>query len=316
LENGNKTIAIAGLGKIALDQHVPAIANTSGFRLAATLSRNTSLEDIPGFTTWETLRATGPRLDALAICTPPQVRMELAYLALEVGLDVLLEKPPAATVAEILALKAAAKRQGRVLFASWHSRHARAVPAATAWLADKKIRKITVTWRENVRQWHPGQSWIWQPGGLGVFDPGINALSILTAILPAPLAADLHVTAADLEVPENCATPIAARLTLAAPGGLEASADFDFRQTGIQTWSIDIETDSGHLALQAGGADLFLDGQPQPNDPNRGSEYEELYRYFARLVQSRRSDVDISPLVLVADAFLLGRQIPTEAFHD
>ena len=103
MENGNKTIAIAGLGKIALDQHVPAIANTSGFRLAATLSRNTSLEDIPGFTTWETLRATGPRLDALAICTPPQVRMELAYLALEVGLDVLLEKPPAATVVGLTA---------------------------------------------------------------------------------------------------------------------------------------------------------------------------------------------------------------------
>jgi D-galactose 1-dehydrogenase len=44
---------------------------------------------------------------------------------------------------------------------------------------------VNVIWREDVRVWHPGQDWIWQPGGLGVFDPGINALSIITHILPA-----------------------------------------------------------------------------------------------------------------------------------
>ena len=126
----------------------------------------------------------------------------------------------------------------------------------------------------------------------------------------------MAVTAATLEVPENCATPIAAQLSLAAPGGLEAQANFDFRQTGRQTWSIMVETDGGMLALHNGGAGLEIDGVPQVPSSDHGSEYEALYRHFAQLVATRQSDVDITPLTLVADAFLLGRQIKTEAFYD
>ncbi|MFX5656779.1 hypothetical protein ABTE24_21610, partial [Acinetobacter baumannii] len=51
-------------------------------------------------------------------------------------------------------------------------------------LQEHAPRKVKVIWREDVRHWHPDQEWIWQPGGLGVFDPGINALSIVTEILP------------------------------------------------------------------------------------------------------------------------------------
>lgn len=316
MENTLPRIAIAGLGKIALDQHLPAIANTGCFHLVAGLSRNASLADLPSFTSWEALRAEGPALDAISLCTPPQVRLTLAHQALAAGLDVLLEKPPAASLSEICALHAAARAQGRVLFASWHSRFASGVAAAKAWMTGRNARKITVTWRENVRQWHPGQSWIWQPGGLGVFDPGINALSILTEILPKTPGNDLILQAADLEVPENCATPIAARLTLSSLNGLEAQADFDFRQTGTQTWSITVETDDGLLTLLNGGADLQIDGIHQVPDPDRGCEYDELYRHFAHLIHTRQSDVDITPLTLVADAFLLGRQIKTEAFYD
>jgi hypothetical protein len=44
---------------------------------------------------------------------------------------------------------------------------------------------VEIVWHEDVRKWHPGQQWIWEPGGFGVFDPGINALSIATRIFPA-----------------------------------------------------------------------------------------------------------------------------------
>ena len=71
---------------------------------------------------------------------------------------------------------------------------------------------LKVTWKEDVRHWHPGQEWIWEPGGFGVFDPGINALSIVTKILPEPIFAD----SATIEVPANTATPIAAQYPLQA----------------------------------------------------------------------------------------------------
>ena len=67
-------LAIVGFGKIARDQHVPAIAATSGVTLAAVASRNASLPDLPHFATLEELLHDGPPIDAVALCTPPQVR--------------------------------------------------------------------------------------------------------------------------------------------------------------------------------------------------------------------------------------------------
>ena len=42
---------------------------------------------------------------------------------------------------------------------------------------------MRIDWRESVRKWHPGQEWVWEPGGFGVCDPGINAMSIFTEIM-------------------------------------------------------------------------------------------------------------------------------------
>ncbi len=120
----------------------------------------------------------------MALCTPPQVRHGLARQALEAGKHVMLEKPPGATLSEVEDLRQVAEAQGVTLQATWHSRYAPAVAPARDWLAGKTITAARINWREDVRVWHPGQDWIWEPGGLGVFDPGINALSIATAVLP------------------------------------------------------------------------------------------------------------------------------------
>ena len=72
----------------------------------------------------------------------------------------------------------------RTLFTAWHSQFAPAVPAARRWIEAHRPRHIKVTWREDVRRWHPGQEWVWEPGGFGVCDPGINAMSIFTEIMP------------------------------------------------------------------------------------------------------------------------------------
>src|SRR6266850_310876 len=204
-------VAIVGFGKIARDQHVPAIAATEGVELAAVASRNASLAGVPHLSTLDQLLRDGPPVDAVALCTPPQVRHAQAAMALAAGKHVMLEKPPGATVGEIKPLISAAIASQRTLFATWHSRFAPAVEPARQLLAGRRITAVRISWKEDVRVWHPGQDWIWQPGGLGVFDPGINALSILTRILPQPL----FVTAAELCFPANREAPIAARVSLA-----------------------------------------------------------------------------------------------------
>ena len=234
----------------------------------------------------------------------------MAVKALEAGRDVLLEKPPAATLGAVDRMTAAARANGRVLFATWHSRFAPAVPAAKAWLAGRTVRRAAIVWKEDVRRWHPGQAWIWQPSGFGVFDPGINALSILTEILPGPFVVD----AATLAFPENCATPIAAELAMTGAAGYPVTADLDWRQEGPQTWDITVETDGGTLVLSLGGAALAIDGTEVARAPER--EYPEIYRHFAALLAARESDVDAAPLRICADAFLLGERRFVEPFHD
>ena len=301
-------LAIVGLGKIARDQHLPSIAATPGIELAAVASRNAQLDGVACFPTLADLLNGVPDLDAVALCTPPQVRREQAALALASGKHVLLEKPPGATVSELGPLIKAAAAGGKTLFATWHSRFAPAVEPARAFLAERQIRSVTITWKEDVRIWHPGQNWIWEPGGLGVFDPGINALSILTAILPRPV----FLVRADLAFPENRAAPIAAELDFSDAAGTPIRAEFDFRQTGPQTWDIAVETDAGLLTLSSGGARLIHDGRMLVDE--KDAEYQGIYRRFVSLIETGASDVDLTPLMHVADAFLLGRRRTVEPF--
>jgi len=301
-------IALIGLGKIALDQHLPAIGGCEDFSLAATVDPTSpGVSVIPHFSSLAALLENGPELEAVVLCTPPQVRFELAMIALAHGLHVFLEKPPGVTITEVDVLRETAIKRGVTLFAGWHSRFAPGVKPARAWLAERDITRVTVIWREDVKIWHPGQEWIWQPGGLGVFDPGINALSIITQILPRPF----YITQATLEFPANRDTPIAAQLSFRDTTAAEITMDLDFRQAGPQSWDIIIDTDGGQLKLSSGGAILSL-----PSGVTRAQEreYAGLYGHFANLIRRGISDVDTRPLQLVADAFLLGKHIEVVAF--
>ena len=306
-------IGIIGLGKITEDQHVPVIAGNPDFVLAAVASqRGLTAGGVPTFRTPAEMYAAVPDLDAVAVCTPPQVRHAYAREALAAGKHVMLEKPPAATVSELDDLAAFAAEKQRVLMTTWHSQYNAAVTRARTLLAGRTVKRMAVTWKEDVRRWHPGQKWIWRAGGFGVFDPGINALSIVTTIMPSPL----FVRRADLTYPENCDAPIAASLAFAANAPHESlTAEFDWRQTGPQTWDIAIETGDGRsLVLSGGGARLEVDGTLDTEAPPR--EYEEIYARFAELLAAGRSLVDAAPLKLVADAFLIGRRLATESFDD
>ncbi|HEX8379894.1 MAG TPA: Gfo/Idh/MocA family oxidoreductase [Allosphingosinicella sp.] len=303
-------IAIIGYGKIARDQHVPSIAADPRLELAAVVSpRAQANEGVPVFRSHEAmLEAMAGELDAAAICTPPAVRLAIAQACFAAGLDVLVEKPPAATLGGIEEIDRLSREFGRTLFTAWHSQHAAAVPAAKAALAGRTLSALRISWHEDVRKWHPGQDWIWAPGGFGVFDPGINALSIATRILPSRLL----VREALLSFPENKQTPIAARIAFEGEGG-SFEADLDWRYTEGERWTIRVETEDGRtLELLDGGARLVLEGEPQA--VAGGGEYPSLYARFAELVESRASEVDREPLRIVADAMLLGRREIVEPF--
>lgn len=299
-----RPIALVGIGKIARDQHVPAIAASPDWTLAATVSRHGTVDGVPAYTDLAAMLSAHPEIEVVSLCLPPQPRFDYAASCLRAGRHVILEKPPGQTLAEVQALDGIARDEGRTLFATWHSRAAPGVELARDILARRGVTALHITWREDVRKWHPGQDWVFEPGGMGIFDPGINALSILTRILPAPV----HLTEATLETPANRAMPIAASLRFT--GGV--SAAFDWREQGPQIWDIDATLPDGTLRLSDGGCRLVVDGTEQPV-PDIG-EYPALYGRMSDLVGAGASDVDLSPMIHVADAFTLGRRITVDPF--
>lgn len=298
-------ICLVGIGKIAVDQHVPAITDSPDWTLAATVSRAGTVDQVPAFTDFDQMLRERPDIAVVSLCLPPLPRFNYAAKAIAAGRHVMLEKPPGATLAEVQMLQVMAEKAGVTLFATWHSRAAKAVAPAKIWLADKQITKVHINWKEDVRKWHPGQDWVFDVGGMGVFDPGINALSIATEILPF----EMRLQDAVLTVPQNRDMPIAAAMRWAD----HITADFDWRQTGPQTWDIHVETSAGTLDLSMGGTVLTINGIEQ--ETGQIGEYPALYHQMKTLVAEGISDVDLRPLVQVADAFTLGKRVSTDAFY-
>ena len=105
-------IAIIGVGKIAIDQHLPVIDKSDDFKVAATVStRGIQHRDLPVFRTPAELYAALPKVELVAICTPPGVRHAFVREALDAGKHVLMEKPPTPTISELDDLVAHAKKK-------------------------------------------------------------------------------------------------------------------------------------------------------------------------------------------------------------
>ena len=115
-----------------------------------------------------------------------------------------------------------------------------------------------------------------------------------------------------MSFPRNRAAPIAADLAFSDQAGTAIRAEFDLRQTGPQTWDIRVETDAGRLTLSSGGSRLSMTAISWSTRSRRS--IARIYRHFVELIASGVSDVDLSPLVHVADAFMLGRRRDVEPF--
>lgn len=299
-------VALVGIGKIAKDQHVPSIAASDDWELAATVSRAGTVDGVPAYTDIDTMLAEHPDIGVISLCLPPVPRYEYAAVCLRAGRHVMLEKPPGATLAECYALEVMARDAGVTLFATWHSRMAKGVQAAKAALAGRTVESGHIDWKENVRQWHPDQDWVFEPGGMGVLDPGINALSIMTEVLPLPV----HLKSAVLQMPSNRQTPIQAEMTFT--GGIKA--EFDWLKNGTQMWEQRFTaTDGTAVQLLDGGNRCVVDGEEQ--DVATLGEYPALYASMAELVRLGKSDVDLAPMVHVSDIMTLGRREIAPAFN-
>ena len=297
-------IAVIGLGEIGLRRHLPVIAAHPRFEIVASAKRHPVTAPLGGrqYRDYREMLAAESGIEAVAICTPPDIRCRIALDAIAAGKHVLLEKPPFSTLGEFRRVREAAALAGVTLLGGWHSQFNLAVERAREILADQEVAGLEMVWNEDVKEFHPGQEWIWQPGGFGVFDAGVNGLSIVTRILPQPLV----VRAATLRIPQRAQTPIAVDIDFAGlRDGDRLHIGMDWR-TPTAERSIEVLTRTGRrLWMPNSGRRLELDGTVLVDEENL--EYPRIYDRFAELIEAGESQLDEWPLVVVADAYLIGR---------
>ena len=73
-----------------------------------------------------------------------------------------------------------------------------------------------------------------------------------------------------------------------------------------------ITTDRGELSLERSASILTIKGKNIDLEPSQ--EYAGLYERMAELVHSGESEVNLDPLILVADAFMLGTREVSDSF--
>lgn len=291
-------LGLVGVGEIARKQHLPVIAAHPDVTLVAAASHAGGAPGVPNFRDVGAMIDAVPEVEAVVLCVPPAARYAAAREAIARRRHVFLEKPPGTSVAEVRDLAQQAAAAGVTLFASWHSRYAPAVEEVRRRLGETTLRRVHVPWKEDARVYHPGQEWIWQPGGFGVFDPGINAFSVLTHVLPRPF----RLVRSVLSYPENRGQPVLAELEYVDDDGVAISCDWSFDHPDPQYCEMVFETAAGTLVMGRLGETLTVDGRTVVDEPER--EYATLYDIFVRLVRERASDVDLRPLVHCADAFM------------
>ena len=273
-------LGIVGVGKIVRDQHLPAVAANADYRLVAAASRNATVDGVANFPTIEEMLDACRDLDAVSLCMPPQFRYDAARTALEAGKHVFLEKPPGATVSEVEDLKALADaRASRCLPAGIRAMRRPSRPRAPSSPRPRSGRRRS-TGRKMCDAGIPTRTGSGSAGGFGVFDPGINALSIATHILPPMFVTVGHARFSRKSRRADCradrlsgrrtALPVRGRSRLAPDRAAELGHRGRHRRA--------------RCCFPAAAPSSPIDGRVVHDEPE--AEYPMLYRRFAEIVRA------------------------------
>ena len=96
---------------------------------------------VPWFPDLDSLLAV-ERPDVVILCTPIDTHADLAEKAVRAGCDVLLEKPPTATLAELVRLVAVAREHGRAVQVGFQTYGSQALDAVREILASGEIGEV------------------------------------------------------------------------------------------------------------------------------------------------------------------------------
>lgn len=257
-----------------------------------------------------------PDIQAVSINTPPNTHHQLAMDALRVGKHVLVEKPPALTAAQCEEMSVCANQQKRVLFMSFHARYNLSVEAAKEELIDKNIEGIDIQYSEYAPNYHDTHGWIFNPeiaGGGVLIDSGINALSVVTYVLPDWI---FLVKDAKFKKAEGFKVETEAHVGFSFGSKGSGTLSMDWMNKGSQVRQVTFTADEDTYVVDIVKNIFSKNGEvrqsPVPSGTGQSlnsslsSEYRGVYRDFARHLDLGKSLISTKELAFIQEAYRQG----------
>jgi D-galactose 1-dehydrogenase len=241
------------------------------------------------------------QVDAVLIATPPSDHFTLAMQALDARRHVLVEKPPARTSAQAIALHEKARGFDRTLFFAYHAAYNPAIEWLRRQVSADDISFIRIDYKENVRNFHPAGSWVIQEGVLR--DSGINAVSLLTSLVRG---GRLVVTTAKLDKPTEREAEVRAQFDCSFDRGTaHVSLDWEHRgdeqRTVLVTTALDTyQADISHGTVDKDGRREF---SAVAADGMLHAEYAQMIGAFASAIEQRRCMASPAELRVLDDVY-------------
>ena len=257
-----------------------------------------------------------PNIQAVSINTPPNTHFQLVMDVLNAGKHVLVEKPPALTVAQCEEMSVCANQQERVLFMSFHARYNPAVEAAKEELVDKNIEGIDIQYSEYAPNYHATPGWIFNPeiaGGGVLIDSGINALSVVTYVLPdwTPFS----VKDAKFKKAGGFKVETEAHVGFSFGSKGSGTLSMDWMNKGPEVRQVTFTADEDayvvdivkNIFSKNGEVRMTVDASREIVDQE--SEYRGVYRDFARHLAQGKSLISTKELAFIQEAYRRGNKI-------
>lgn len=221
-KDGRLGLAIVGLGRLALEEIMPALAASKRCRVTALVSGHkakarqvAAMYDVPetslyDYQTFDQLR-DNPDVHAVYIVLPNALHREFTERAAKAGKHVLCEKPMATSVADCQAMIHACKAAKRLLMIAYRIQYEPLDRQVKDWVRDRSvfgnIKLITLSncqnqSKENARQWRQIKA---LAGGGALPDIGLYCLNTARFLLgeePVEVLATQYSTPGDARFKE------------------------------------------------------------------------------------------------------------------
>ncbi len=301
-------IGFGNIGKIHHDALTKSGQTDFQLKAIADLSTQSVDDSVEFYDDYREL-LKNPNIQAVSINTPPNTHHQLVMDALRVGKHVLVEKPPALTVAQCEEMTVCANQQERVLFMSFHARSNLCVEAAKRELVDKNIEGIDMQYSEYAPNYHDTSGWIFNPeiaGGGVLIDSGINALSVVTYVLPDWVS--LSVKDAKFKKAEGFKVETQAHVGFSFGSKGFGTLSMDWMNKGPEVRQVTFTADGDTYAVDIVKNIFSKNGEVRMKSLNSSlnSEYRGVYKDFARHLAERKSLISIKELAFIQEAYRQG----------